>query len=64
MLSVAGVGGFSVLPDVVHKREKDGRLSLLSVAGVGRPLGLPGLVAQACTGVLSQAVRSAGKNRI
>ena len=29
MLSVAGVGGFSVLPDVVHKREKDGRLSLL-----------------------------------
>ena len=33
----------------------------VTIANVGRPSGLPGLVAQAGTGVLSQAVRSAGK---
>ena len=60
----AGVGGLSVLPGVVHKRGKGGCLNLLSVADVGRPLGLPGSVAQAGAAVISQAVRPAGKNRI
>ena len=36
-------------------------INQLSVANIGRPLGLPGSVAQACTDVFPQAVRSAGK---
>ena len=48
------------LPDVVHKREKM-VVRVCYGRGCWQAVGLPGSVAQACTGVLSQAVRPAGK---
>ena len=59
-VTIANVDRLGGLPGVVHKRGKGGCLNLLSVADVGRPLGLPGSVAQAGAAVISQAVRPAG----